>query len=99
MADDRPGDAQISQVLALALGLLDLVLTHLGDTRGEGGTQALLGDGLGHRQQTDLGGVAAGALRGGVDSGADGGQVAAEVLHRDGGGVGGGRRRLRGMGG
>ena len=45
------------------------------------------------------GGVAAGALRGGVNPGADGGQVAAEVLHRDGGGVRGGRRRLRGLGG
>ena len=33
------------------------------------------------------------------DGYADSGQVAAEVLHRDGGGVGGGWGRLKGMGG
>ena len=106
MADNGPVDAQARQVLGLPLGLLDLVLTHMGDASGVGDAQPLLGDSLGHGQQTDLGGVASGALGGGDDLGANRLQVVPIVLHGGGsGGSGGpgsrgggrtvGKRRLR----
>lgn len=68
MTDDYPVDTEIFEYLGLARDLVDTVLGHLRDPSSMGGAQAFFRNCLGHRQQANLAGPAAGLMSSLIDS-------------------------------